>query len=139
MNGRRGVHRHTGSIVTRQAAPYIPCRRLGNQELVTFAEGADRIEFHEAAPSAKLSAAGIAIFLEALRGLPWIESASNPGELRRDLRRQIQDRRARIRFRDGRDFLVGTVTHGSGETEERVLLLILASNRALSCDCQLEP
>src|SRR3546814_1881706 len=75
--GERAPRRASTHRIYRHAeGPYIPCRTVSHEELVALAEGADRVEFHEAAPPTRLRMADTAILLEALRGLPWVVSRS---------------------------------------------------------------
>lgn len=118
---------------------WITCRLIDDNALAALAAKADQIEIRQALGTGWVPNTAIDHLVQAVRALSWIDDRTNPqaDRLRREMRRQIVDGRARIRIRYGRSVLVGITHRTAAGKRQQVLVLVLARKFVRSCDWQL--
>jgi hypothetical protein len=125
------------TYVDKRGGTFIPCRAVTDDELLTMAEQADRIELRQAGTN-KMTTSDLSAVLASLTALAWKEGRiTNPAALRRAIHRKIGDQRARLRLKWGRTLLAGAVASTDAGQDERILLIVLVGRGISSCDWQL--
>ena len=138
-NQHAATHRvyHDGGASSAGKGTWVRCSTMDDATLIELADAAVRIELCQPGPMPKAPAADTRILLEALRALAWADATSNPRDLRRRLRRQIVERCARLRIKQGLHLLAGSATPPAADDNAHVLLLVLTGLSIQSCDYQL--
>jgi hypothetical protein len=121
----------------KRGGTFVPCRAVTDDELLTMAEQADRIEVRQSGAH-KVAAPDFSAVLASLTALAWRDRGliSNPAALRRAIHRKIGDQRARLRLKWGRTLLAGSVAGTDAGRDERILLIVLVGRGVTSCDWQ---
>jgi hypothetical protein len=118
---------------------WITCRLIDDNDLASLAARSHQVEIRQALGGGWVPNPSVDHLVQALRALAWIDEHTTPeaDQVRREMRRQIADARARIRIRYGRNVLVG-ITHRTVDGKrQQILLLVLARKFIRSCEWQL--
>jgi hypothetical protein len=118
---------------------WIPCHLIDDDALAALAAQSGQIEIRQALGTGWVPNTAIDQLVQALRALAWIDDRTTPqaNRLRREMRRQIVDARARIRIRYGRSVLAGITHRTTAGKRQQVLVLVLTRKFVRSCDWQL--
>jgi hypothetical protein len=118
---------------------WIACRLIDDDALAALAAQSGQIEIRQALGTGWVPNTAIDRLVQGLRALAWIDDRTTPeaDRLRREMRRQIVDARARIRIRYGRSVLAGITHRTTAGKRQQVLVLVLTRKFVRSCDWQL--
>ena len=134
-----GAARTHGTHANPTGEAPVACRLVDDDELMTLAAAADRIEIRQASGPGWVPDAAVDRIAEALRGLAWLQQTAieDATRLRLEMRRRLVDGRARMRIRHGRNLLAGTTHRMLGGKIQTILLLVLVQQAIRSCDWQI--
>jgi hypothetical protein len=133
--GADGRHRTYRDAVNPGAASIqIACAPADDGTLVTLARAASRIEVREAGAAPRVLSPDGKALLEALQALRSLPPGEACGDMHRQLRRRVIDRRARLLVKHNRHLLVGSGMLPDDGSSNEVLLLVVTRVEVRSCD-----